>query len=166
MLEGEWRQALAGVGFDLMCGFLHADKDGRGSLIYDLMEPFRPHVDSLVLAFIARTTFTYGDFVKDGAGQCRLHPQLARAVVAACRLPQLRIDTGARSLRTLLLDGVTPDGVLYIVGSWYAGSGETHACPLQQRMACRSVSQQLMSLRLENGQLQVERSALGKRYFI
>jgi len=109
MLEGQCKQALAGAGFDLACGFLHGDKDGRGSLIYDLMEPFRPHVDSLVLSFIERTTFTYGDFVKDSAGQCRLHPQLARAVVASCRLPQQRIDEGARTLRALLLDGLTPD---------------------------------------------------------
>ncbi len=109
LLEGQCIQALAGAGFDLTCGFLHADKDGRDSLVYDLMEPFRPHVDNLALSFIERTTFTYGDFVKDSAGQCRLHPQVARAVVAVCRVPQSRVDTGARALRALLLDGVTAD---------------------------------------------------------
>jgi len=112
LLEGQCTQALAGAGFDLACGFLHAAKDGRESLVYDLMEPFRPHVDSLVLSLIARTMFTYGDFVADSAGQCRLHPQLARAVVAACRLPQQRIDAGAYALRALLLDGVIHEGPL------------------------------------------------------
>jgi len=112
LLEGQCTQALAGAGFDLACGFLHADKDGRDSLVYDLMEPFRPHVDSLVLSLIARTVFTYGDFVTDSAGQCRLHPQLTRAVVAACRLPQARVDAGARALRALLLDGVIHEGPL------------------------------------------------------
>jgi hypothetical protein len=45
-------------------------------------------VDALVLTLLGRTTFTYGDLVTTHEGRCRLHPQLARAVVAACRLEQ------------------------------------------------------------------------------
>jgi CRISPR-associated protein Cas1 len=36
--EGQMRQALSGAGFDLACGFLHADRCGRDALVYDLME--------------------------------------------------------------------------------------------------------------------------------
>jgi CRISPR-associated protein Cas1 len=105
VLEGQCRHALTAKGFDLACGFLHADKQYRDSLVYDLMELFRPAVDALVLALLGRTTFTYGDLVMTHEGRCRLHPQLARAVVAACRLDQERITAGAWELRDLLVDG-------------------------------------------------------------
>src|SRR5437588_2090593 len=37
---------------DLACGFLHADQQYRDSLVYDLMELYRPTVDALVLALL------------------------------------------------------------------------------------------------------------------
>jgi hypothetical protein len=74
--------------------------------VYDLMELGRPAVDALVLAFLGRTTFAYGDVVRAGNGQCMLHPQLARAVVAACRVEQERVCKGAEQLRAMLVEGV------------------------------------------------------------
>jgi CRISPR/Cas system-associated endonuclease Cas1 len=47
-------QALTAAGFDVTCGILYAGKAGRGSLVYDWMEPFRPKVDRLVLDFLSR----------------------------------------------------------------------------------------------------------------
>jgi CRISPR/Cas system-associated endonuclease Cas1 len=91
-------------GFDLSCGILHSDKAGRDSLVYDLMECERGAVDNLVLAFLGKTTFRAGDFARMADGSVRLHPQLARVVVAACRLPQDRIDEHARWLRSSLLN--------------------------------------------------------------
>jgi CRISP-associated protein Cas1 len=102
-LESQVRQALTGTGFDLSCGFLHSDRAGRDSLVYDLMECERGAVDSLVLAFIVKTTFRAGDFTGVSDGSVRLHPQLARAVVASCRIPQDRIDEHARWVRAALL---------------------------------------------------------------
>ena len=107
VLEGACRQAITVEGFDLSCGFLHADKQYRDSLVYDLMELFRPAADALVLGFLERTTFAYGEMVRASNGQCMLHPQLARAVVAGCRPEQQRVSEGARQLRGLLLDGVS-----------------------------------------------------------
>jgi hypothetical protein len=75
----------------------------------DLMELFRPAVDALVLTFLDRTTFAYGDMVQASNGQCMLHPQLARAVVAGCRLEQERVSEGAQQLRGLLVDGIHCD---------------------------------------------------------
>jgi CRISPR-associated endonuclease Cas1 len=102
VLEGQCRQALTAEGLDTSCGFLHSDKQYRDSLVYDLMELYRPAVDALVLGFLGRTTFAYGDMVRATDGQCRLHPQLARAVVAGCRLEQASVDAGAKELRALL----------------------------------------------------------------
>jgi CRISPR-associated protein Cas1 len=106
VLEGQCRQALTAKGFDLSCGCLHADKQYRDSLVYDLMELYRPTMDALVVAFLDRTTFAYGDMVRASTGQCMLHPQLARAVVAACHLDQERVSAGAQQLREMLVEGV------------------------------------------------------------
>jgi CRISPR-associated endonuclease Cas1 len=106
VLEGQCRQALIAEGFDLSCGFLHADKPYRDSLVYDLMELYRPAVDALVLTFLDRTTFAYGDMVRASNGQCMLHPQLARAVVAGCRLEQEQVSKGAGQVREMLVQGV------------------------------------------------------------
>ncbi len=103
LLEGECRQALTSLGLDVACGFLHLDKSNRDSLVYDLMECERGTIDGLVLDFFARTTLQHGDCVVTSDGQCRLHPQLARAVVAACRVPHERLDAHARWLRDALL---------------------------------------------------------------
>jgi hypothetical protein len=84
------------------CGFLHLDKPGRDSLVYDLMECERGTVDGLVLDFLARTTLHYGDVTRVADGSCRLHPQLARAVVASCRVGQDGLDLHARWLRDAL----------------------------------------------------------------
>ena len=84
----------------------HSDKQYRDSLVYDLMELYRPTVDALVLTFLDRTTFAYGDMVRASNGQCMLHPQLARAVVAACRVEQERVSAGARELREMLVESV------------------------------------------------------------
>ena len=102
VLEGQCRQVLAAEGFDPSCGFLHADKQYRDSLVYDPMELFRPAVDALVLTFLGRTTFAYGDMVQASNGQCMLHPQLARAVVASCRLERECLRGGTQQLRDQL----------------------------------------------------------------
>jgi CRISPR-associated protein Cas1 len=107
-LESQVRQALTLAGFDLSCGLLHSDKPGRDSLVYDLTECERGAVDDLVLAFLGKTVFRAGDFARMPDGGLRLHPQLARAVVASCRPPQDRVDADARWLRSLLLSSISP----------------------------------------------------------
>jgi hypothetical protein len=67
---------------------------------------FCPASDALVLALLGRTTFAYGDLVMTHEGRCRLHPQLARAVVAACWVEQERVREGAGQLREMLVEGV------------------------------------------------------------
>lgn len=107
MLTTQARQALITLGFDPVCGIGHADKPGRDSLVYDLMEPERAAVDDLVLRFIAQTTFHAADFCRHPKGSpdgtIHLHPQMARLVIAACRIPQSRLDQHTKWLRDLLL---------------------------------------------------------------
>jgi hypothetical protein len=59
---------LVAQGFDLGCEFVHADQQHQDSLVYDVMDLYRPAVDALVLA---RTTFTCGDVVQ-GRNKARL----------------------------------------------------------------------------------------------
>jgi len=70
------------TGLDPTIGYLHVCQPGRQALVYDLMEPYRPQVDRQVLGFIWSRAFTPGDFVVDPRGVCRLHPELARRLVA------------------------------------------------------------------------------------
>jgi CRISPR/Cas system-associated endonuclease Cas1 len=69
---GRLARALHARGLALQIGFLHADKDGRNSLVWDAIEPLRPAIDARVFAYIASREFRRGDFVPCGANVCRL----------------------------------------------------------------------------------------------
>jgi CRISPR-associated protein Cas1 len=63
------------AGVDPALGVLHADKDGRASLAYDLLEPARPLVERWFLHWLAETTFAGRDFRTDLSGVVRVtHP--------------------------------------------------------------------------------------------
>src|SRR5262245_42701216 len=109
-LASQCRQALLAEGLDPTCGFLHADKYGRDSLTYDLMELERGAVDDLLLTFLGKTTLHYGDFARAADGAVTLHPQLTRLLLSAVRVPQARVDGHARWLR-LLLSGAGEDRI-------------------------------------------------------
>jgi hypothetical protein len=77
LLEAEARIACYNAGLHPGLGIVHADRDGRASLVYDLMEAVRPTVDRLVLEFIRRHTFTETECWETRDGYCRLDPDLA-----------------------------------------------------------------------------------------
>ncbi len=81
VLESQVRIATVAAGLDPTIGYLHACRPGRMALVYDLMEPLRPQVDRLVLDFVRSRTFAPKDFMLTSSGVCRLHPQLARAMI-------------------------------------------------------------------------------------
>lgn len=99
VLESQCSQALAAFGFDVSCGVLHADRYRRHSLVYDLMEPFRPTVDRMILDMVSSTTLHRGDVLSLSDGRCRLHPTFARVVAQRCRLPERDVHDYARRLR-------------------------------------------------------------------
>lgn len=103
VLESQVRQALVKAGFDLSCGFLHADKIGRDSLVYDLMELYRSQIDAMVLSFVGKTTFRRGDFIPVQDGSVRVSPALAKYVVLSCSIDQAEIDKGANWLKQVVM---------------------------------------------------------------
>jgi CRISPR-associated protein Cas1 len=81
ILAGQVKRALQIAGLDVAVGSLHADQDGRASLVFDLMEPLRPIVDQTIFTWVAKQRWRRADFVVDRQGVIRVHPQLGRAVV-------------------------------------------------------------------------------------
>ena len=65
-------KALAARGLALQIGFLHADKKGRNSLVWDAIEPLRPTIDARVFAYIASREFARSDFPQTSATTFRL----------------------------------------------------------------------------------------------
>jgi CRISPR-associated endonuclease Cas1 len=88
LLEAETRIACYTAGLHPGLGIVHADKVGRASFVYDLMEAARPTVDRLVLEFIRRHTFADGECWETREGHCRLDPRLTARVITW--LPRLR----------------------------------------------------------------------------
>ena len=82
VMESHIRIEVAKVGLDMSIGFLHKSQHDRPALILDLIEPARLAVDRTVLGFVREHTFAPADFTLSKEGVVRLHPQLARRVVA------------------------------------------------------------------------------------
>lgn len=63
ILQSEVWKSLNEVGLDSYCGFLHSDRYGRPSLVFDLIEEFRQQiVDKTVLTLINRKQVVKDDF--------------------------------------------------------------------------------------------------------
>lgn len=78
-LERDVRLAILGSGLDGRIGCFHADSDRRDSLVYDLMEPYRPSIiDRFVLKLLNYGTFTPEQF-ETTSKSCRLTEE-ARAI--------------------------------------------------------------------------------------
>jgi len=69
IIQGDIWRSLHLAGLDPYCGFLHSDKKGRTSLVFDLMEEFRQQiVDKSVLSLLNRNQVKLEDFeLKNGA---------------------------------------------------------------------------------------------------
>ena len=85
-----WRQVVI-HGLDPYAGYLHVDKSGRPSLVLDLMEEFRPHVDLMVLRLKPAQSWLEGGVLSREARaqivqrwlELKLEPVIARQVAAA-----------------------------------------------------------------------------------
>ena len=63
VIQGDIWRNLHLAGLDPYCGFLHSDKKGRTSLVFDLMEEFRQQiVDKVVLSLLNRNQVKVEDF--------------------------------------------------------------------------------------------------------
>jgi CRISPR-associated endonuclease Cas1 len=64
---GRIAKALAARGLALQIGYLHSDKTGRNSLVWDCIEPLRPIIDAKVFRYIEGREFKRADFVQTTA---------------------------------------------------------------------------------------------------
>jgi len=107
LLEGQILEAVNIAGLAPEVGYLHTAEDGANSLVYDLMECFRPVVDSMVLDIFRKTTFHRGDYLQWYSGEVRLNDELKRYVLSSCRIDDKSIDVQVRWLKGLLESQVT-----------------------------------------------------------
>jgi CRISPR-associated endonuclease Cas1 len=80
-------QAVA-EGFDAYSGIMHHSRPDFPAYVYDLIEPERPKVDSLVIGFVQSRKFSGADFVVRKDCACRLSPQLAPMVAGLILCPR------------------------------------------------------------------------------
>jgi len=98
VLESDTLLVATSLGLDPYIGFLHADKKGRASLVYDLMEPLRPLIDRKLIEMIQTRSFAAGDFFLHPSGVVRLNPKLAKYVASEIRVGREESEGVASSI--------------------------------------------------------------------
>lgn len=76
----ECRIAIIAMGLDPGLGFLHNDKPGRDSLVYDLLEVVRPSVERWALELLQTHVFRHDDFEETRIGSLWLRPPLSHTL--------------------------------------------------------------------------------------
>jgi CRISP-associated protein Cas1 len=99
---GRLAKALAARGMALQIGFLHSDKTGRNSLVWDAIEPLRPIIDARVFRYIESREFKRGDFVQTTASTYRLERNIITDLLTKASLPQSEIDDAADFMLVLI----------------------------------------------------------------
>jgi CRISP-associated protein Cas1 len=110
---GRLARALAGEGMALQIGFLHSDKHGRNSLVWDCIEPLRAKINARVFAFIASREFVRADFPASGVKTHRIARPIIAELLKQCLLPDRDILDAATWLRNLVIAhgiAATPSG--------------------------------------------------------
>jgi CRISPR/Cas system-associated endonuclease Cas1 len=105
---GRLARALAGEGMALSIGFLHSDKHGRNSLVWDCIEPLRARINANVFKFIACREFVRADFPASGIKTHRIARPVIAQLLKRCLLPDRDILGAAAWLRDLVLRYGTP----------------------------------------------------------
>jgi hypothetical protein len=92
---GRLAKALAVQELCLSIGYLHSDKTGRNSLVWDAIEPLRPAIDAKVFEFIAEYEFARSDFPQAGANVFRLSRDVTQLLLhrASLRLRDIESAT-------------------------------------------------------------------------
>ena len=89
---GRLAKALAANGLCLSVGYLHSDKKGRNSLVWDAIEPLRPAIDAKVFAFIEAHEFARCDFPQSGYNVHRLSRDVTQLLLHKASLPAHEIE--------------------------------------------------------------------------
>jgi CRISPR/Cas system-associated endonuclease Cas1 len=75
--------------------YLHSEKKGRNSLVWDAIEPLRPAIDAKVFAFVAEHECARSDFPQLGYYVQRLSRDVTRSLLHSASLPVRDIDDAA-----------------------------------------------------------------------
>jgi CRISP-associated protein Cas1 len=105
---GRLARALSGFGLALQIGFLHGDKHGRNSLVWDAIEPLRARINARVFAFIASREFARSDFPARGVSTHRIAQPIIAELLARCLLPDREIIDAAAWIRDLVMQYGAP----------------------------------------------------------
>jgi CRISPR/Cas system-associated endonuclease Cas1 len=100
---GRLARALSGFGLALQIGFLHGDKHGRNSLVWDAIEPLRAKINARVFAFIASHEFARNDFPASGVSTHRIAQPIIAELLARCSLSDHDILDCAAWMRDLVM---------------------------------------------------------------
>ena len=103
---GRLARALTAAGFALPIGFLHSDKHGRNSLVWDAIEPLRPLIDARVFKFIAQREFVRSDFPQAGRNAHRIDREIIAELLRVSLLPWERHEDAARWMERTIGDAV------------------------------------------------------------
>jgi CRISP-associated protein Cas1 len=100
---GRLAKALAANGLCLSIGYLHSDKKGRNSLVWDAIEPLRPAIDAKVFAFVEAHEFARRDFPQSGFNVYRLSRDVTQLLLHKASLPAQEIGEAAEwMVRTIV----------------------------------------------------------------
>jgi CRISP-associated protein Cas1 len=107
---GRLARALTAIGLALPIGFLHSDKKGRNSLVWDAIEPLRPEIDARVFKFISSREFGRSDFPQAGRNAHRIDRAIIAELLRNAILPWERIEGAARWMARTIADGAKLPG--------------------------------------------------------
>jgi CRISPR/Cas system-associated endonuclease Cas1 len=99
---GRLAKALAARGLALQIGYLHSDKVGRNSLVWDCIEPLRPIIDARVFRYIEGREFKRNDFSQTSASAYRLSRDIVAELLTKASLPQAEIDDAVDFMLVLM----------------------------------------------------------------
>ena len=103
---GRLARALTAAGFALPIGFLHSDKHGRNSLVWDAIEPLRPLIDARVFKFIASARIRPVGLSASGRNAHRIDRAIIAELLRVSLLPWERHEDAARWMERTIADAV------------------------------------------------------------
>jgi CRISP-associated protein Cas1 len=99
---GRLARTLSAKGLALQIGYLHADKTGRNSLVWDAIEPIRPMITGNVFKYIASREWSRKDFPQTSANVFRLDRDVCSQMLSKVVLPQHTINDAADFMLSLI----------------------------------------------------------------
>ena len=100
---GRLARVLAGEGMGLQIGFLHIDKHGRNSLVWDCIEPLRAKINANVFKFVASREFARADFPGSGVETHRIARPVVAELLKRCILSHRDILDAVTWLRDVVM---------------------------------------------------------------